>query len=284
MKTGPFSPQELASYQADGYVLVRELFDAEEISLLSHAAKQDRAMDQHAMGRRDGEGGTVRLSVWNQPGEGIYGMIARCRRMVDRVEQLLDDEAYHYHSKMIMKDPQVGGAWAWHQDYGYWYYNGVLAPNLCSVFVAVDRATQENGCLQVLRGSHQLGRIDHTLAGDQAGADLERVAVAQERLDTVHCQLEPGDAIFFHANLLHRSDQNRSDKPRWSMVCCYNARSNDPYKESRHPRYTPLEKVDDTMVKEVGRQHTDEEGTVTWLEDDDNTARRMVQEQTKLKG
>ena len=30
------------------------------------------------------------------------------------VEQLLDDEAYHYHSKMILKDAKVGGAWAWH--------------------------------------------------------------------------------------------------------------------------------------------------------------------------
>ena len=43
-------------------------------------------------------------------------------------EQVLDDEVYHYHSKMIMKDALVGGAWAWHQDYGYWYQNGVLFP------------------------------------------------------------------------------------------------------------------------------------------------------------
>ena len=51
---------------------------------------------------------------------------------------MLDDEVYHYHSKMIMKDPRVGGAWTWHQDYGYWYQNGVLWPDLVSVFIAVD--------------------------------------------------------------------------------------------------------------------------------------------------
>jgi hypothetical protein len=53
---------------------------------------------------------------------------------------------------------------------------------------------------------------------------------------------------------LHRSDQNRSDDPRWSLICCYNARHNDPYKESRHPGYEPLEKVSNTAVKDWARQ------------------------------
>jgi ectoine hydroxylase len=59
----------------------------------------------------------------------------------------------------------------------------------------------------------------------------------------VYVEMEPGDALFFHANLLHRSDQNRSPNDRWALVCCYNARSNDPYREGRHPRYTPLKRV-----------------------------------------
>ena len=59
----------------------------------------------------------------------------------------------------------------------------------------------------------------------------------------------PGDAVFFHCNLLHRSDQNRSDLARWSLICCYNAASNDPYKESHHPRYSPLPKVADDAIK-----------------------------------
>ena len=64
----------------------------------------------------------------------------------------------------------------------------------------------------------------------------------------------PGDALFFHANTLHRSDQNRSPDPRWALICCYNAARNDPYKESRHPRYSPLEKWPDSRIKEVGRR------------------------------
>jgi hypothetical protein len=48
--------------------------------------------------------------------------------------------------------------------------------------------------------------------------------------------MEPGDAVFFHCNTLHRSDQNKSEKSRWAMICCYNAARNDPYKEHHHPR------------------------------------------------
>ena len=131
----------MAEYRREGFVVVRRLFDAEEIELLRSAAKEDQALDEQAYGRADGAGGSVRLSLWNHPGDDIYGMFARCRRVVDRVEQMLDDEPYHYHSKMIMKQARTGGAWEWHQDYGYWYENGVLLPNLCSVFIAVDPAT-----------------------------------------------------------------------------------------------------------------------------------------------
>lgn len=254
MPTTPFDASSEQQFREDGYVFARGLFDDEEIQLLRDQAKADRALDEHAMESRDGEGGAVRLSVWNHPGDDIYGMVARSARVVRRAEQLLGDEVYHYHSKVIMKDAKVGGAWAWHQDYGYWYHNGVLAPDLCSVFLAVDQATMENGCLQVLRGSHRLGRIDHLRTGDQAGADPERVAAARERLECVYCEMQPGDALFFHANLLHRSDQNKSDSPRWSMVCCYNARSNDPYKAGRHPGYTKLVVADDGAVKLVGRE------------------------------
>ena len=147
---------------------------------MRRAAKEDRALDQHSFGKGDGEGGTVRLSLWNHPGDTIYGMFARCESIVNSAEKLLRGEVYHYHSKMIMKDAKVGGAWAWHQDYGYWYQNGVLFPLLTSAFIAVDPATRENGCMQVLKGSHHMGRVDHVLTGDQAGADMERVREAEK--------------------------------------------------------------------------------------------------------
>lgn len=249
---------QLNDFNKNGYILIKSLFNKEEIDLLKKTAVEDRELDKHSFGRADGEGGTVRLSLWNHPGNNIYGMIARSHRIVDKVEKLLDDEVYHYHSKMILKDPEIGGAWAWHQDYGYWYQNGVLFPHLVSVFIAVDKATKENGCLQVIKGSQHMGRVEHILTGDQAGADQERVDEALKRLELVYCEMDPGDTIFFHSNLLHRSDQNKSPNSRWSLICCYNAASNDPYKESHHPRYTKLHKVKDTEIKKVGMKRFEE--------------------------
>ncbi len=273
-KNGKLNAQQIVEYHKNGFVILKGLLSEKEVDVLRERAKNDREMDKHAFQRDDGAGAKVRLSLWNHPGNGIYGMIARSHKVVDSVEQLLDDEAYHYHSKMIMKEAKVGGAWAWHQDYGYWYENGVLSPDLCSVYIAVDAATKENGCLQVLKGSHKMGRVNHVLTGEQAGADLERVEEIKKRLELVYVELEKGDAVFFHSNLLHRSDRNNSENPRWAMICCYNAKTNDPYKESHHPRYTPLKKVPDSAILESGfNTVVDDEA---WLDPNrDSSARNL---------
>src|SRR6478672_10183676 len=100
-----------AEYHERGFHIARGLFARAEIELLHRSAKEAHELDKRSFGRADGEGGTVRLSLWNHPGDGIYGMFARCERMVRSCEMLLGGEVYHYHSKMIMKDPRVGGAW-----------------------------------------------------------------------------------------------------------------------------------------------------------------------------
>ena len=83
----PLSDDQLAEYAREGFVIARGFFDGAEIDLLRRAAKEDRALDEHAFGRADGEGGTVRLSLWNHPGDGIYGMFARCERIVRSAER-----------------------------------------------------------------------------------------------------------------------------------------------------------------------------------------------------
>jgi ectoine hydroxylase-related dioxygenase (phytanoyl-CoA dioxygenase family) len=250
------SAEQIDQFAEDGFFVAPKLLDETEISLLRQIARADHQLLQRRASRADGEGGAVDLVVENElPENSIYSAIVRSERIVSTMERLLADEVYHYHHKMILKEPRVGGAWTWHQDYGYWYNNGCLFPHLASCMIAVDQATRENGCLQVLRGSHHMGRIDHVKTGDQTGADMERVNVALKRLELIHCELEPGSAIFFHSNLLHRSDQNRSEHPRWAFICCYNTRHNDPYKESRHPRYSPLARCDDSEIRRVGEAH-----------------------------
>ena len=256
MNTGPLTAEQLAEYEREGYLLLRSLFDREEMQTLLNYARGDQALAASAYDRKDATGAATRLALWNHPTEDMYGLFSRSPRIVDRMEQLLGGEVYHYHSKMMLKEPYVGGAWEWHQDYGYWYHNGCLFPLMASCLIAVDRANRENGCLQVIPGSHLMGRIEHGKTGEQTGADMERVDAALARMKLVYIEAEPGDALFFHCNLLHRSDQNRSPNPRWSLICCYNAARNDPYKESRHPRYTPLATVSDSAIKDWARQQT----------------------------
>jgi ectoine hydroxylase len=254
----PFDAVQVNQFHRDGFLIVERLLDGDETSLLAEAARGDAAMRDAAMNVRDTEGRRTNLSLWNHPGEDIYGMIARSKRVVNAVEQLLGGEAYHYHSKLSAKQPKVGGAWEWHQDYGYWYQNGCLFPDMLSLYVAIDPATRENGCLQVLRGSHKMGRIEHGLFGEQTGADPERVEAAKKRMELVYCELGAGSGVYFHSNTLHTSEANESDKPRWGLICCYNAAHNDPYKEHHHPGYTPLVKVPDSAIRAIGAKGSSE--------------------------
>lgn len=256
MLTETARASERQRYDEEGYLLVPSLFDADEVDLLLRYAKGDPSLERDALLRRDGEGGVTRLRVYNMEGDDLYGLVARSCRIVERMENFLGGEIYFYHAKMMLKEPETGGAWAWHQDYGYWYNNGCMLPLMASCLIAVDRADRENGCLQVLQGSHHLGRVDHGKVGDQTGADPERVEHARKMFPLVYCAMEPGDALFFHCNLLHRSDQNKSLRSRWSFICCYNAARNNPYKEHHHPQYHPLRPVGNDAIKEYARSLT----------------------------
>jgi hypothetical protein len=246
--------EQAAQFLRDGFVVAKAFFDDEEMGIIKAFAKADRETQDKAVLRKDAHGGAAKLALWNEAGDDIYGIVSRTEKLVDATEQLLGEEVYHWHHKMSMKEPFTGGAWEWHQDYGYWYKNNCLFPDLLSAFIAVDPNTLENGCMQVIKGSHLMGRIEHGKFGDQTGADPERVNAALQKLELVHCVLDPGDTLFFHSNLLHRSDQNRSPNARWSLICCYNTRRNSPFKESGHPSYTPLQRVPNDAIKAAGAQ------------------------------
>ncbi len=248
--------QDLAAFKKDGYLRVDGLFDADEVGLLDKISKADQQLESESHGRKDELGMLSRLAIRNDLDDrAIYTAIVRSRRIVETMSRLLGDEVYHYHHKVMLKEPRVGGAWEWHQDYGYWYNFGCLYPDMASCLIAIDPATCANGCLQVLRGSHLMGRVEHGKAGEQVGADLKRVEAARMRCRLVHCEMQPGDALFFHSNLLHCSEQNTSDRPRWSLICCYNTRHNDPFLEDApHNNYQPLEVWPDERVADVGRR------------------------------
>ena len=239
---------DAAGFAADGFVVKRGYLRADEMALIHRALREDASLLANVVAVADSGGASTELALWNHPSDDIFGAVARSRRVAGGAERLLGGEVYHYHTKLTMKRPRAGGAWDWHQDYGYWYNNGCLFPDMLSVGIAVDRATPANGCLQLLRGSHQMGRIDHGRVGGQTGADPERVAAAMTVCERVVVEMEPGDALFFHSNVLHSSDRNRSDQPRTLMLCAYNRASNNPVIVHHHPQYTPLQILPDAEV------------------------------------
>ena len=173
----------------------------------------------------------------------LFGAIARCERVAGGAARLLGGEVVPLPLQAdAPRRPETGGAWNWHQDYGYWYFNGNLFPDMLSVFIAIDPATEENGCLPGHPGLRPHGTaFDHELVGGQLTADPERVAHAVERLEVVACEMAAGDALFLHCNTLHGSSKNTSAQSRNVLLCCYNAARNDPYKDHHMPRYTPLQ-------------------------------------------
>lgn len=247
--------EQYDAFQRDGYLIVRDLFDAEEMDLLLKIGKGDKEKALLVHSAKDTQGGESKLWLTSDTQrEDIYNGFCHCHRIVDTCEKLMGDEVYLYHYKMMVKEPKVGGAWEWHQDYGYWYNNGCLYPDMISCMIAVDKAMKANGCLQVLRGSHKLGRIEHGKYGQQTGADPKRIEWCRQHQELVYVEMDPGSAVFFHANTLHRSDANTSEHPRWTLICCYNTKHNPCHDLPGHPTYSHLEKWPDSRIKELGRK------------------------------
>lgn len=255
------STEQVRDYHENGFMVARAMYSAEETDLLRRAMEQDPKVAAHSLIRPDTEGGGTRISLWNRAGDSVYGLAARSERMVDTAEQLIGEPVYHYQSKLTAKDPFGGGAWEWHQDYGYWYYNGCLRPDMLSMMIALDRSDRDNGCLQVVRGSHKLGRIDHLEVSEkQNSADPARMEHIIGQSEIVHCELDPGDVLIFHSNTLHRSDQNRSPNRRWTLIVCYNAVSNDTITKADDRYYVPLDKVPDGAIVAAGLKFAEGDG------------------------
>lgn len=246
-----FTAAQMKEYNENGFIIIPNILSQEEVDFIMEENKVNSHLKEHTHERKDTHGGISKVSIWNHPPDNIYGRIARSHKIVDRCEEILGGEVYHWHAKMMIKEARTGGAWEWHQDYGYWYNNNCLTPDLISCMIGINHSTVENGCLQVLVGSHKLGRIDHGQVAGQIGADMTRVEQAEKIYKRIHVELKPGDALFFHSNLLHTSAPNKSDKPRLVYICCYNKKENSPfgpYDKNRHPQYTPLIKVNDNEI------------------------------------
>ncbi|VDI68322.1 Hypothetical predicted protein [Mytilus galloprovincialis] len=205
--------QMVQDFKDKGYLLVRNLFDKDEVEKFIKAMTDSDAFYKNAY-------------------------------------VLLGGEVYHYHSKYMLKDAKITAPHYWHQDYGYWYNCGNLYPDMMTVWVALDKCTKENSCLEILSGSNNCGRIEHHPHDGQIVAQKSRVDVIREKCPHIYAEMNPGDALFFHCNTLHHSSANRSNLRRWAYIMCYNKATNNPTFAHHHAQYTPIEKVPNSAIKE----------------------------------
>jgi ectoine hydroxylase-related dioxygenase (phytanoyl-CoA dioxygenase family) len=227
---------EIRDYARDGYIIRRALLGADEVATFRDRARSQLEEERRSgsvMQKGDKDGNATLLKMWTSAGDDQYGLLARDERMVGLARDSVGKPIYLYSHKMTMKQPNEGGAWEWHQDFGYWYNYGCLAPDMMSIYVSLDKATRDNGCLQVLKGSHKLGRLNHIRENDQTNVEQEHLEAALKRYEHIYVEMEAGDALVFDGNLLHRSDANRTDTYRWGYICSYNAVENAPFTRVR---------------------------------------------------
>jgi len=244
------TPSQKAQYANDGFLVIPGFIGSKETDLLYNLAASDSTLRKNSFDLNDQAGKHTKLALWFTPGDDSLGLLVRSESIIDAVQALLGEgEVCHFHSKLMQKEPKTGGAWEWHQDYGYWYKNGFLYPDsMISVMLALTDATRQNGCLQVLKGSHKMGRLEHLFAGEQQGADRPFVEEAIKVCEKRYVELKPGDALFFHSNLLHMSEANLSENARWSIISAFNLSYNKPFREKNTSCVTPVKVVPDTAI------------------------------------
>lgn len=245
---------EYKQYQAEGYLRVEGLVSLEEIEALKTRAmailKGEIVLpgiepppvgeDKEAVLKR-----FVRLHMLHR-NDYMSERFLLHPRILDVVEVLIGPDVLALQTMQFFNPPGSGGQ-GWHQDS---YYITTYPDTLIGTWLALDRADQENGCLWVLPGSNHepiypdagRGQLVHPEGGFKQIEIVENIShlddevntlgrIAQQYGEPVPVVVEPGDVVFFHPHLLHRSHPNRATA-RWrrAFVSHYcNARSWVPW-------------------------------------------------------
>jgi ectoine hydroxylase len=261
------SPGQLAQYERDGFLIFPDMLDADEVAILRREVARVSQVEHESV-FREGEvrapKSMFRLHETDGPtASPAFHALARTPRALGVAQQVLgDDELYLHHSKVNVKTAIEGSVWPWHQDYGSWMRDGIQAPDLATFMIALDDATEMNGCLYLLPQSHRYGRADPYF--DESTA-YKLWAVPPTRIKEMIASCPPavpltgraGMAAIFHPNLMHASGHNLSHTDRWQAYLCYNTVANRPVDvEKPRPDYvrsrnwTPLTPVSDRAIRE----------------------------------
>ena len=153
--------------------------------------------------------------IWNLTKyDALFREYARHPAILDVVHSLLGPNLKIYVDQTLCKPPRVGSAKPPHQDSAYW--TSIDPPNLVICWMALDDATEENGCMRFIPGSHKLGVIEHK--------HLEDFRVEDELVDystEVIVPLKAGSCCLHHSLCLHRTGPNTSDQRRIGLTVAY---------------------------------------------------------------
>ena len=158
-----------------------------------------------------------------------FGRLLRHRRILDVVHEILGPQLLLYRDVVMMKAARVGREKPWHQDSVYWPFRPM---NLVSASTALDDATPENGCLQVIPGTH-------TREQQHYGKELRLDLSDEQQARAVYVPLKAGDTLLFHSLVLHASEPNQSDEDRRLCIFAYMAEGLEYIGKGERPR-TPL--------------------------------------------
>ncbi len=232
------SNEQVAAFERDGFLIFPGLFSAAEVDLLHREAARVSRVDAECVFREGSAGqakAMFRLHECDGPtASAAYRAAAHCPRVLQTARTLLGDDAlYLHHCKVNMKAAIEGTAWPWHQDFGSWHLDGIARPDMLTFMLMLDEATELNGCLWLLPGSHRRGRTDpywdESTAYKLWAVQPDDVkAYMRTGVAPVAVTGPAGTAAVFHCNLLHASGHNLSAQDRWQAYFCFNRVSNRP--------------------------------------------------------
>ncbi|TVY08887.1 phytanoyl-CoA dioxygenase family protein [Paenibacillus cremeus] len=254
------SVEEYVHYHRDGYLIVKGMLDAEDtkrlqgwtdqiytggITQLDHLSPQPAWMTETQ--KLNNRLASARLhNPHREDPTAEWGLLHP--RLLDVLEALIGPDVLAVQSMLFFNPPRKGGQ-GWHQDS---FYIQTQPDSLIGAWIALDRADTDNGCLWVAPGSHnepiyppvqQSNSYMHAnekqiqgLFPARNASEMDDIVnklseVAAKYGEAIPVALEPGDVLFFHSHLLHRSYRNETDdRFRRAYVCHYcNARSWVPW-------------------------------------------------------
>ncbi|MFD0716033.1 phytanoyl-CoA dioxygenase family protein [Paenibacillus sp. GCM10027626] len=195
-------------FDRDGYVVMKNLFsDHEAVRLKEEAGK---VLQEKGVGK---EGVYVGMAAASP----VFAAAAAKRELVTVLRELIGEKVVFLSDKIVFKNASTDFGSPWHQDYPYWE-----GSHKYSVWIALDDANPDNGCLRVVPGSHLLGDVRHS--GDTSDGLGFGNRLSQDNIDesqVVDLAASQGDAIIFHDFLFHASYPNTSGKDRWALISTY---------------------------------------------------------------